>query len=369
MRIAVLLDQWHAHGGGLERYLDHVLPRLVDRGHGILLAARGASIGTPEGVTPRDLRRGRFLPRPWSDWQEAREALRHSREWGADVTWGLRSIPVQGALWQPMGGSGPDVQKARGHFPSRRTRALLRLEEQTLQCASMVLPMSPMVERQIAERDSAKPQRMMPLPLLEPAASLRWPGRRLRGQDAADPLRVLHCGRDPLRHGAAAAVAWFRCLGPRGIHARLDLWAKTIVHAERALGATAADLEQEQVFLHPWDGGFRAALADADLLFHPTLYDSFSLVCLEAAASGVPVVTTAAAGVAELLPRALCAVEPRALPEVAAARGMELLVGASSHSRGAWEDLVEGVRASFDLDQHVVQLESVLEELHRSPSS
>jgi glycosyltransferase involved in cell wall biosynthesis len=241
---------------------------------------------------------------------------------------------------------------------------LLRLEQQTLEDAASVLPMSPMVQRQITRRDASKPQVMLPLPLLEQAASLRWPGRRLRGQSPEDPLRVLHCGRDPLRHGAAAAVDWFRCLAPRGIHARLDLWAKTIAHAERAIGAPAAELEKESVFLHPWNGGFRAALADADLLFHPTLYDSFSLVCLEAAACGVPVVTTASAGVAELLPIALCATEPREMPEVAAARGMELLVGASSMTRGDWEELVEGVRTAFDLGQHVGRLESVLEELH-----
>ncbi|MDA0666439.1 MAG: glycosyltransferase [Planctomycetota bacterium] len=364
MRIAVLLDQWHADGGGLEQYLHFVLPELVSRGHGVLLAARGATSGTPQGVTAVDLRRGRLLPRPWSDWQEAREAVRVADHWNADRVWGLRAIPCKGSVWQPMGGSSPDVQKARGRVPSRRTRALMRLEEETLRAAACVLPMSPMVAREIEKRAPGKQQTMLPLPLLLPPSGMQIPGKRGRISEQT-PLRILHCGRDPLRHGAKASVEWFRCLKPRGIYARLDLWAKTIAHAERAIGASAEMLFTEGVVLHPWDGGFRQALQSADLLFHPTLYDSFSLVCLEAAAAGVPVMTTRMAGVAELLPSAMCATEPRELPDVAAARGMELFFGACAYSEEAWLRLGEEVRSGFQLQEHVAQIESVLERFPR----
>lgn len=364
MRIAVLLDQWHADGGGLEQYLHFVLPEFVSRGHGVLLSARGASRGTPQGVTAVDLRRGRLLPRPWSDWQEAREAVRVADQWGADRVWGLRAIPCAGSVWQPMGGSSPDVQKARGRVPSRRTRALMRLEEETLQAAACVIPMSPMVEREIEKRAPGKKQVLLPLPLLELPVGMQIPTKREAISPQA-PLRVLHCGRDPLRHGAKQAVEWFRCLKPRGIPARLDLWAKTVTHAERAIGESSAALLEEGVTLHPWDGGFREALPSADLLFHPTLYDSFSLVCLEAAAAGVPVVTTKAAGVAKLLPSAMCATEPRELPDVAAARGMELFFGACAFHDQAWKDMVEEVRAGFQLQAHIAQIESVLERFPR----
>ena len=360
MRIAVLLDQWHADGGGLEQYLHFVLPELVARGHGVLLAARGATRGTPKGVTAVDLRRGMLLPRPWSDWQEAREAVRIADGWNADRVWGLRAIPCAGSVWQPMGGSSPDVQKARGRVPSRRTRALMRLEEETLQTAACVIPMSPMVQREIEKRAPSKPQVLLPLPLLERPLAIQVPSQR-GVISASSPLRILHCGRDPLRHGAKQAVAWFRCLEPRGIHARLDLWVKTIVHAERAIGVSVDSLAAEGVTLHPWDGGFRKALCTADLLFHPTLYDSFSLVCLEAAAAGVPVVTTKAAGVAQLLPSSLCATEPRELPDVAAARGMELFFAACAFSVEAWTAQCEEVHAGFELQRHVAEIESVLE--------
>lgn len=325
MRIAVLLDQWHADGGGLEQYLHFVLPLLVDRGFAVALVARGAERSTPRGVTPLGLHKGRWLPRPWSDYQEAREAVKRAEEWGADCCWGFRAIPCEGAIWTPMGGSAPDVQNARGRIPSRRTRALLRLEDETLQAASMALPMSPMVERQIEKRSPGKAQRLLPLPLLEIPQVLRQPERRTRGR-VGHPIRVVHCGRDPLRHGSMAAVEWFRAMRGRELHAELRIWTKTVAHGERAVGRSRAELETEGIFLHGWDGGFRKALSEADLLFHPTLYDSFSLVCLEAAAAGVPVVTTTGAGVAELLPRELCVESRRELPEVAAATAMELLV-------------------------------------------
>ena len=151
----------------------------------------------------------------------------------------------------------------------------------------------------------------------------------------------------------------------RSIPARLDLWAKTPTHAERAIGASAESLAAEGVTLHPWDGSFRKALSHADLLFHPTLYDSFSLVCLEAAAAGVPVVTTKAAGVAQLLPSSLCATEPRELPDVAAARGMELFFAACTYSEEAWTTQCEEVSSKFELQKHVVEIESVLEKYPR----
>jgi UDP-glucose:(heptosyl)LPS alpha-1,3-glucosyltransferase len=43
------------------------------------------------------------------------------------------------------------------------------------------------------------------------------------------------------------------------------------------------------------------AYAAADLLLHPTIYDSFGLVVAEAMAWGLPVIVTAAAGISELL--------------------------------------------------------------------
>ncbi len=362
MRIAVLLDRWHAGGGGLEQYLQSVLPALVQADHGVLLIARGASRGTPLGVSAKDLHKGRFLPRPWADYQEAEEAVAMARCWAADVCWGLRSIPCPGSVWTPMGGSALHLQTARGKKISRRTRALLRMEEQTLADAHLVLPMSPLVSAQMKERAPTKKQVLLPLPLLRaPAAAPKEKDQR--PGSLARPLRVVFCGRDPWRHGAAEAVAWFRCLRRAGVHAELDLWSKTQAHSERVLKKKASALLAEGVRLRDWDGQFFASLGQADLLFHPTLYDSFSLVCLEAAAAGVPVVTTESAGVAPMLPAELCATAPRREAEVAAAVSQKLVESWQLLSSARKQALCQQVQAEFAFASHLVKLETLLQQV------
>jgi glycosyltransferase involved in cell wall biosynthesis len=360
MRIAVLLDHWHHAGGGLEQYLKSVLPKLVAAGHQVLMVANGASKQTPEGVEAVNLERGRLLPRPWSDYAEAREAVSAAQDWHADVVFSPRAISFPGAVWQPMGGSSPHVQAARGRPASLRTRALMRLEDAALRASSTVFVPSPMVAREIQERAPNKAQVLAPLPLLQEPVALSQPQVE-RDWSEAHPLRVVHCGRDPLRHGAATTVEWFLAIRARKIPAVLNLWSKTKAHAARAIGKSVAELEELGVYLHDWDGGFRKALGQADLLLHPTIYDSFSLVCLEAAAAGVPVATTPQAGVAELLPPQLCVAVAPNLTEVAAASALELLVGAGATSAEKWQRIVQGVRDTFDLDCHVALLASTLE--------
>lgn len=360
MKIAVLLDHWHHAGGGLEQYLKSVLPKLVAAGHEVLLVAHGATHKTPEGVEAVNLERGRLLPRPWSDYAEAREAVSAARAWHADAVFSPRAISFPGAVWQPMGGSAPHVQAARGRPASLRTRALMRLEDTALRASSTVFVPSPMVAREIAERAPTKPQVLAPLPLLREPVALSQPHMERDWSDD-QPLRVVHCGRDPLRHGAATAVDWFFAIRARKIPAVLDLWSKTKAHAARAIGKSVTELAELGVFLHDWDGRFHAALGTADLLLHPTVYDSFSLVCLEAAAAGVPVATTPQAGVAELLPPQLCVAVAPNLTEVAAASALELLVGAGATSTEKWQRIVQGVRETFDLDRHVALLASTLE--------
>ncbi len=367
MKIAVLLDHWHHAGGGLEQYLKFVLPSLQASGHQVLLVANGAHRQPPEDIETLHLERGRFLPRPWSDYAEAREAVAAARKWGADAVFSPRTISFPGSLWQPMGGSAPHVQAARSRPPSLRTRALMRLEDAALRAAEVVFVPSPMVGREIAERVPDKSQVLAPLPLLQEPVGLAQP-RMQRDWETENPLRIVHCGRDPLRHGAAAAVEWFTSIRARKIPAELDLWSKTKSHAARAIGRSVEDLEASGVTLHDWDGRFHDALGGADLLVHPTRYDSFSLVCLEAAAAGVPVVTTPQAGVAELLPPELCVAVAPNLTEVAAASALELLVTASSTPSDKWQQLVMDLRESFSLQGHVDLLAGTLSNLAMSQS-
>ena len=373
MNIAVLLDHWHRHGGGLEQYLWSVLPALAQRGHSLLLVAAQADHGTPPGVRAHALTTGAFRPRPWADYQLARRAAEVAQEWGAEAVFSPRSIAFPGAVFQPMGGSAPEVQAARGRTPSFRTRALMRLEQATLEQAGVVFSPSPMVSREISARRPEVPIVEAPLPLLEEATALASPRPWSTVQPDA-PLRLFHCGRDPWRHGSLQAVNWLRALRAAGVPATLDLWSKTTLHSARLLRKSEAELAQEGVRLHGWDGSFLDRLAEADLLLHPTRYDSFSLVCLEAAARGIPVLCSDRAGVAELLPQELVvALSSSASPaqeqllddgggdgEALASIVQGLLQAGASEGEARWQARVRELRHRFRLQTHVDLLEDTL---------
>jgi len=145
-----------------------------------------------------------------------------------------------------------------------------------------------------------------------------------------------------------------RAMGHRG---RLDLWGKSVGHLQREIGESSLALRALGVQLHNWDGLFANHLRQAHLLFHPTLYDSFSLVCLEAAAHGVPVVTTSGAGVAELLPKSLCAQVSRDDAQAAAQAATDLCQAWFRQSEPRRREQVEELRERFQLQAHLQELQ------------
>ncbi len=346
LRIGVLLDRWSADGGGLEAWLGAVAPVWAARGHEVLLIARDASRRPPEGVVPIGAGTPWPVPRPWRDGLDARARVAAARHAAVAVALDLRAAACPGAVWFAMGGFGA----ARAtDAPSWRRRALLRLEHASVRRAAAVIAPSEMVAAAVRAFAPALPVHLLPLPLLADVPNAAGPddaalaGRR--------PLRVFFCGRDPRRHGLDAALAWFAALRARLPLAELEVWSRG-----RAHGAG--------VVAHGWNGGFRAALARADLLLHPTAYDSFSLACLEAAAAGVPVLTTARAGAAACLPAALCATAERADPGAAAQRALMLLRAAASLSPEARAAECRRLRAQHDLTAHADRLAAILA-LHR----
>lgn len=351
-RLVVVVDRWGIPGGGLEAYLQVVLPALVASGaFEVILMAQGASLATPEGCFAQDLGKP-LLPRPWADQALAKEMHKRLARLTPDVVWNLRHLPIQGALHLPMGGVGLAVEAARARPLSRRRRKLLDMEQQAMHQAARLLPSSPKVARELTAHGCAAPQNLLPLPLLAPVRSIAALPR------ADEPWRVIACGRDATRHGAEAALHWWVEMRAQGVKGRFDLWGKSVGHLERALGESSMALSVLGMHLHGWDGLFTASLEQAHLLLHPTLYDSFSLVCLEAAARGIPVVTTDAAGVAELLPEHLCITTSREDALAAASAAIALQQQWSALPLALREQKVAQLRQDFSLEAH-------LQELHR----
>jgi len=342
VRIAVLLDRWHAEGGGLEEWLRAVAPELGARGHQVLLIARAADAAPPAGVLGVPAAARWPLPRPWRDAADARARVQAAAESGADAVLDLRASRCPGAVWFAMGGFGP----AREAAPiSARRRALLRLEAESVRCAAAAVAPSPLVARALRAFRPELPVRVLPLPLLGPVPEA--PGPDAEALAGRRPLTVFFCGRDPERHGLEPALAWFAALRRQLPEARLETWTRGRADAA---GVTA----------HGWNGGFRAALGRADLLLHPTRYDSFSLVCLEAAAAGVPVLTTAQAGAAELLPPEWCAAAERGDPERAAEAALRMLRCAAELPPARRAELRDGLRARHGLGDHAERLAELL---------
>lgn len=342
MRIAVLLDRWHAAGGGLEEWLRAVAPALGARGHQVLLIARAANENAPASVLAVPAAARWPLPRPWRDAADARARVREAARLRPEAVLDLRASRCPGAVWFAMGGFGAEREVAP---LSARRRALLRLEAESVSCAAAAVAPSPMVARALQAFRPDLPVSLLPLPLLGeiPEAS----GPDADALASRRPLRVFFCGRDAERHGLEPALAWFAALRRHVPGAQLETW-------------TRARHGGEAVTAHGWSGGFRAALSRADLLLHPTRYDSFSLVCLEAAAAGVPVLTTSQAGAAELLPPEWCAIAERGEPERAAEAALRLLRLAAELPRPRRSELRAGLRARHQLGDHAERLADLL---------
>lgn len=349
LRIGVLLDRWQAPGGGLEAWLRAVAGAWAEQGHAVHLIARDADDATPAGMRAIAARSPWPLPRPWRDRLDAAARRRAAAALAPDALLDLRASLCPGAVWFAMGGAGAE-RDARP--PSARRRALLRLEADSIACAAAAVAPSAQVAASIRALRADLPIHLLPLPLLAPVPAAPGPDPDLL--TGARPARVVFCGRDPGRHGLDAALTWFAALRQRLPRAELHLWSRP-----RALDAVRRRADPA-VHAHDWDDGFRAFLARADLLLHPTAYDSFSLVCLEAAAAGVPVLTTEAAGAVACLPPELCARAPRADAAAAGAAALTLLRAAAALPPARRADLRAALHADHDLGRHAARLAAIL---------
>lgn len=149
----------------------------------------------------------------------------------------------------------------------------------------------------------AEVQRLVPPGVDLVAASSASEGARERLRERwsipSDGVAFLLVAHNPRLKGAAAALAATRSAVEAGVDAylvvagaRLDDWmlGEAIAHgcSDRLVMAGIVDPIAE-------------AFAAADVLVHPTRWDAFGSVVLEAMAAGLPVVTTEAAGVAEVI--------------------------------------------------------------------
>jgi len=365
-RIALVVERFEPRGGGAEGVAWNVAHGLAAAGDEVVVIARRGSPPVRERVRVERV----FAP---AAWQPARVLLfshgaaRAARAARCDLVHSFSRTRRQD-LYRAGGGSHADyMERAYGRAGARLRRAtprhavLLAIEarvfadpSQTIQCNSH------MVRDALRERHGVPDARLavvengVDLERFRP--SLRETERaRVRaelGAPAEAPVWLL-AGSELHRKGGDTALRALAGGGPRD--AELWISGRDEPGPWRAL-AERLGVGARVRFLGP-RADLERVYAAADALLLPTRYDAFANVCLEAAASGLPVATSGANGAARWLGDAGLVVED---PEDAAgfAKALDALgepalrarLGAAARARAetrSWARHVEELRRLY----------------------
>ena len=377
MKVA-LIRQRYAASGGAERYVAQLVAALTDAGHDVhLYAHRWTDV--PEGVT---IRRVPVLPAPaflrvlsfaWAAHRMTRRGafdLVHSFDRtirpdiyragdGCHRAWLDRRRVIEGRVERALDRVNP------------LHRSLLALERHLFQGGCRrIIANSRMVREEILRYYGTPGSSVqviytgVDLGRFHPerGAATRVAFREGLGVGPDDPV-VLFAGsgfeRKGLRFLLEAAGRMRSVRGLRiwilgkGDSRRMRALAERLGIADRVrLAGPVADPER-------W-------MAAADLFVLPTIYDPFSNACLEAMASGVPVITTTANGVAEIMEAwhtGAVLPDPRDVQGLAE-RMVDLLDLARREERSA---AARACAEGFPAEEHLKQMLATYEDMLRGP--
>ncbi len=158
-------------------------------------------------------------------------------------------------------------------------------------------------------------------------------------------LKGLHCLMKALQRLDRYDRNWTLLVGGRGRKA-------PYLRLAEKLG-----IEERTLFLGPVEAP-EAVLGACDVVVHPTFYDPFSNVCLEAMACGVPVITTRQNGAGELLQEGVSGyVVPSPEDSALLAEGIMALMDPGSRERMGQQ--ARRVAEGFSWETHVEAVEGV----------
>ena len=310
----------HKGTGGTERYLNQVAAALALRGHAVTIVCRTHEAAPHPAVRFEVLRRPSFgaAARMWAFAREV-EARHLERDfelvYGLGRTWGQDVVRLGGGLVAThLEHARRSAQTAGERLElalALKWRLAQRIERRALApgagAARLVIANSELVRRDVLARYARPPGEVVTVhngadcerfhPRLRASAGAKL--RAAWGVGAADHL-VLFLASGYRRKGLRDLLEAFARLAPSDPRLRLAVVgydSRLQAYAERArrLGI----LERAH-----FAGGRRdpeACFAAADVYVLPTYYDPFANSTVEALAAGLPVVTTATNGGAELI--------------------------------------------------------------------
>lgn len=299
MRIALVIERFEPAGGGMEAVAWQVAHGLAEAGDEVHVVAR-------RGESSPALRLHRVpVPRAWQPIRVAafsRAAARAAPRGLFDVVHAFSRTRCQD-LYRAGGGSHADylerthgavARRLRGASPRHALllhmeRRIFADESQAIQCGSR------RVRDEIAARFGVADERLHLL--YNGVDCTRFhPGDR--GRRSARPAPVwLFAGSGWRRKGLDTALAALAASADRG--ATLEVAGRDPAAPWQRL-AERLGVADRVHFLGPRPDP-EALYRHADALLLPTRHDAFANVCLEAAASGLPVVTSGSNGSAELV--------------------------------------------------------------------
>ncbi len=358
VRATLLVDRWDASRGGQEGYLVALGGELVRRGVGIrVLCREGAGKGdgtSVEALVPPGggvLGERRFLA-----------AAARRLEAGEGPVLAPRLVPFATHV-QLHGGLFADALEAEresmegvrraffdvGTALNGRRRLLLRREREALAGACP----------KIMVWTEALRSRLRVLGVPDGAIRVAPPGVDLElfspdpdGFRPGPTAELLFLAHNPVLKGLRAALRAVAVARRRGLPARLSVVGRVPRDAWRRIAARLG-VAEAVTFEGPLSRGdvVRKLRASTGLL-HPTFLDPCSLACLEAAACGVPVITTRRNGAVERLGPAGAALvvdDPRDVEGLA--RAMEEI--AEPTRSAELRDAALGLRPSLDAQRHL----------------
>lgn len=308
MHVALVVEQLAVQGGGVERVAARLARELSLCGDRVSVIARTAE---PAALGPGIDWVRVSAPRVWQPLRVSlfsRAARNASQRLRADVVYSLAR--AEGAqLYRAGAGCHADYLDALHRGAGRalrrvspRHRALLRLERRVLREPGLRVQFtSRWVREQVERRYGLERARSSVLPPAVDAQAFdperqRSAAQQLRRARGARGLVWLFAGSGFRRKGLDLALRAL-ALGPP----QAELWvAGRDDPAPWRRLAQALGVASRVQFLGPL-ADLALCYAACDALVLPTRYDAFANVCLEAAAAGRAVVTSAHNGAAELL--------------------------------------------------------------------
>jgi UDP-glucose:(heptosyl)LPS alpha-1,3-glucosyltransferase len=341
VRVALIVERFEPAGGGVEGAAWQAAHGLAAAGDEVLVVARRASASP--AVRTHPVR----VPATWQPLRVlafSRAAARAAPRDAFDVVLSYSRTRHQD-MYRAGGGSHADHLARRYQGAalllrrlSPRHRVLLALERRIFADASQrVVCTSRLVRDDLERRHGIDPARLFVIPngvdlaRFDPArrAALGPPLRAALGAGEAPVWLFLGSGWE--RKGLDTALRAIAAGGP----SRAVLWVAGRDETAPWRGRARALGVVERVRFLGVRTDPEALLAAADALVLPTRYDAFANASLEAAASGIPVVTSAANGAAEILGEgALVVADAEDAPGFAAALDA-LAEPATRRARGA----------------------------------